>query len=303
MLTGFDRPLGDLATTASEVDSLIQGRNAAILDLARDMVCPGTAKLNEVVDKIGIQACEERPGFALAIGQLHAALASRSLEKVSSAAYVLSSIVTDLIECPATIDGCLRIWPRDTLSFLTGLQLPDCFDPVPDKALSSLREGFELLGQLWPEAPPWLRLAIRDIAVVDGRDDRLVSGSFDFFHGFLYLSYNSKPLRTAEMLLHEGAHKFFLLAEEVFPVVVDNSQLFYSPFVRKPRPLSKVMLGYHAFSNVKELYRREAATRNSANNSSPVTDEVYELSSVSDLIRQQLPIITSAGRSLIGSWL
>jgi HEXXH motif-containing protein len=251
-------------------------------------------------------------GLHVALGNLQASLGTNSAISVDCAAQALVTMFGDGDRFGAIKSSGVAIWSREELSRLSHLNLGEPIVEDRERAAAAIEAGFSLLEEVWPESVPWLRLVTRHIAVIEGDNRRLVSGSLDHFVGFFYISANDHPLRTAEMLVHEGSHQFFLLAEQAFPVVYDDSALFYSPFARRPRPLSKLMLGFHAFTNICELYQRTSEPNavmsqmsggSGAGRTDGSFDEAYKLDNLRALFRSSLPNITPTGQSLISSML
>lgn len=117
----------------------------------------------------------------------------------------------------------------------------------------------EALGLLASEAPhyaQWVRSAIGTIIVVPGEEKVSCSGSWSDTAGTIYLSEPGSAIEAAEVLVHEASHQHFNLARHLGAVHTDNGRLYYSPPVRKERPLDRILIAYHAFGNVLIFYRR-----------------------------------------------
>jgi hypothetical protein len=304
LIEGFDRPTSDLRGTAETVNALAEARSAALFDVLEEVAGGerGTAMLRQVLSGGLHSYSTSEVGLHVGLGNLHASLASGC--EINRACTILARMLRDRTSTgsfkhPRNIE----VWSSEALSVFDNIRLDRrVIDPRRNPEL--LDETFDFLGEIWPECVPWLQLVVKHLAIVEGDDANLVSGSLDHVLGFFYISLNVHALRTAEMLVHEGSHQFFLLAEQAFPVVYEDDKLYYSPFARRPRPLSKVMLGFHAFSNICELYRR-------ASELSPANvpewwkefDTPYDLSGIRRLFCEQMPNITPAGRALIESML
>ncbi|HEX5707813.1 MAG TPA: HEXXH motif-containing putative peptide modification protein, partial [Pyrinomonadaceae bacterium] len=58
------------------------------------------------------------------------------------------------------------------------------------------------------------------------------------------------------MLVHESSHLYLHLLCRLGPINDGTDKtLYYSPAVRRPRPLERILVAYHAFANMSLLYR------------------------------------------------
>jgi HEXXH motif-containing protein len=118
------------------------------------------------------------------------------------------------------------------------------------------REAYELLRECSPEYAGWAARLIRVIVPVDAPEGHQVSASHWHRRGEVLMSWRLRPEQVAEMLVHEASHQHFFLAAFIggYDNGSDNST-YYSPVVRQERPLSKILLAYHAFANVLLFFR------------------------------------------------
>ena len=78
-----------------------------------------------------------------------------------------------------------------------------------------------------------------------------------------------KPMDIAEVLVHECAHQYFYLLAYVGPYDDGSDErLYWSPPLRRNRPLSRILMAYHALANVRLFY---AAVRASGMRARPPT--------------------------------
>ncbi len=194
----------------------------------------------------------------------------------------------------------LVIWPLEGLARIGG---PDVKNALEAGAIDimPLKSALSLLRQYWPEALEWIALVAKNISIVRGPPKRLISGSFNFYPGFFYFSVSDDPVDVAEMLIHEASHQFFLLACDIEPAVYRDDKQFYSPFVQRERPLSKLMLGFHAFCNVRELYDRLDAAKESSNFAGGPSAPAYDLDDVREVLRRNVDNMTRTGLGLVQS--
>lgn len=129
-------------------------------------------------------------------------------------------------------------------------------DRVTPAAADGLSDALGLLGSAGQAWETWLARMVRHVLLLDaGEGSRSKSGSSSDAPGVIALSL-AHPLRTAEMLVHESSHLYFHMAELVGPVDDGSDRrLYYSPAVRRDRPLNRVLIAYHAFGNVLVFYR------------------------------------------------
>lgn len=109
-------------------------------------------------------------------------------------------------------------------------------------------------------APPyrlWVSRVIRQIILMRPAEEGVMSsGSMCNLPGLIYMSASDKPMPLAEMLVHEASHQYLNLLCRLGPISDGtDTTLYHSPAVRKPRPLDRILVAYHAFANMELLYR------------------------------------------------
>jgi HEXXH motif-containing protein len=129
----------------------------------------------------------------------------------------------------------------------------------------SFHDGMAVLQQNVPDYLPWVERVLNGIVVCPVEAQyRLVSGSWEDVPGFVHMSSPHDGIDIAEILVHECAHQYFYMLQRVGAVDdASDSELYWSPPIRKKRPLSRILMAYHALANVQLLY--EAVRRNTAN--------------------------------------
>lgn len=141
---------------------------------------------------------------------------------------------------------------------------------ITHEAAKSFHDGFDVLEQNAPQYVPWIERVLHGIVVCPQQETfRLVSGSWEDAPGFVHMSSPHGGIDIAEVLVHECAHQYFYMLQRV-GVVDDASdtQLYWSPPIRKKRPLSRILMAYHALANVQLLY--DAVANNHANSPSSI---------------------------------
>jgi HEXXH motif-containing protein len=122
--------------------------------------------------------------------------------------------------------------------------------PVDQRASSQFQEALDLLGRTMPEYRDWVVCLLREITPIRSPgEDAYSSGSSLWRFGGIDLSVPASPVQTAEMLVHECTHLYFLLASWTGPVVTPDAKPYYSPLKDCERPLEKILTGYHALGN------------------------------------------------------
>ena len=136
---------------------------------------------------------------------------------------------------------------------------------ITPEAARSFHDGFDVLEQNAPQYVPWIERVLHGVVVCPQQETyRLVSGSWEDVPGFVHMSSPHGGVDIAEVLVHECAHQYFYMLQRVGPVDDgSDAQLYWSPPIRKKRPLSRILMAYHALANVQLLY--EAVANNAAN--------------------------------------
>jgi HEXXH motif-containing protein len=172
---------------------------------------------------------------------------------------------------------------------------------VDSSVVNCFQEGFGKLARYAPEYLHWVERVVHGILVCPHEDGfRVVSGSAEDAPGILHVSYPLSPMDIAEILVHESAHQYFYLLQRAGPV--DNGtdqELYWSPPIRKKRPLSRILMAYHALANVRTLY--EAVDGDNASDTAYVNanrEQLEEFVSVLDGPLRNNPALTELGRGL-----
>ncbi len=136
---------------------------------------------------------------------------------------------------------------------------------VTSEMLQSIDDGFAILEKNVPQYIPWIERVLRGIVVCPKQEEyRLVSGSWEDAPGFVHMTSPHIGLDIAEILVHECAHQYFYMLQRVGALDdSSDSELYWSPPIRKKRPLSRILMAYHALVNVQLLY--ESIRLNDAN--------------------------------------
>lgn len=152
-----------------------------------------------------------------------------------------------------------------------------------------------------PQYLRWVERALRGIVVCPLDDPfRVVSGSGEDAPGVIHASHPLGRMDVAEILVHECAHQYFYMLQRVGPVDDGtDSKLYWSPPIRKNRPLSRILMAYHALANVRLFYQlvRETDSTDVAYVDT-YEDEMSASVAFLDAPLRNNPALTALGRGL-----
>ena len=130
------------------------------------------------------------------------------------------------------------------------------FPPITYEMTQPLSAALEILNRHAPEYLGWVERVLRGVLLCRCLKSRTRSSSWMHAPGIILVSCSDNPIEVAEMLVHESCHQYYYLLSRVGAIVDGSDTLeYYSPAVQRRRPLSKILIGYHAFANVLLLYR------------------------------------------------
>lgn len=107
----------------------------------------------------------------------------------------------------------------------------------------------EALAKFAPEYMEWTSLLLKEITPFPCAGLGSNSSSFITFPGHVHMSIPCSISAGAVTLVHECSHQFFHLIEWNMSIVANRKCEVYSILKMRNRPLSRVLLGYHAFVN------------------------------------------------------
>ena len=141
-------------------------------------------------------------------------------------------------------------------AFPFGNDVPWC-EESSDAVITNLRQAFGVLQEYAPAYLPWVRETLRYVVpVLPPAPGVRRSHSVKGLHGVVFMSFPASPIKTAETLVHECAHQHYHLAEEWFRLHNGRDERsYYSVYVRKDRPIDRVLIAFHAFANVVLFHR------------------------------------------------
>jgi len=128
---------------------------------------------------------------------------------------------------------------------------PDGDPQFPPQVESALR----LMEEYAPEYYLWTAALLREV-VAKGRAGPDTTTSCSYLHnlGVVELCAPASVLETAEMLVHECSHQHYNLASWWTRMVPEGAPDVYSILKFQPRPLERLLLGFHAFGNALMMY-------------------------------------------------
>lgn len=117
-------------------------------------------------------------------------------------------------------------------------------------------ESMEILDRYTPHYGRWVTEIIRGVLCYPRREARSFSGSWFDKPGTIYMAMLDDPLEVASVLIHEASHQYFHLVSRLVDYVDANDRReYYSPPVKKARPLFNILIAYHAFANIVLFFR------------------------------------------------
>lgn len=162
----------------------------------------------------------------------------------------------------------------------------------------TLRAGLDLFAKAPAAWSRWFTRVIRLVSLGKMPDAGFCSGSFEGYCGLVSMSEVTDPLKIAETLVHESAHQYFFVINRVLPVAHESGAEYYSPFVRRKRPVGRILMGYHAFVNVEIFYQHCLSADTSPAQCRSVLAQIgRELSMVEPVLAESAEL-TPVGRKL-----
>lgn len=177
-------------------------------------------------------------------------------------------------------------------------------DHISGSMARSFEDGMAVLQHNVPDYLPWVERVLNGIVVCPVESAyRLVSGSWEDVPGCVHMSSPHGGIDIAEILVHECAHQYFYMLQRVGALDdASDSTLYWSPPIRKKRPLSRILMAYHALANVQLLY--DAVRCNTANRPEDIRYVALNEPDLQAAIRaldaplRDNPALTTLGRAL-----
>jgi HEXXH motif-containing protein len=125
---------------------------------------------------------------------------------------------------------------------------------VTEEHKRHLSTPLDLFREHFPSWSSWFDRVIRSITISQSPPEGIHSGTVEGYYGSIWISDSGDVLKVAESLIHEASHQYYFLLSRLEPLTNDDGRRFYSPFVHRERPPDKLLLAYHAFTNVEIFY-------------------------------------------------
>jgi hypothetical protein len=135
------------------------------------------------------------------------------------------------------------------------------YEKASDELIDVTRIALNLVGAGAPSYSPWVTRLVRDLLPLRETAWRQNSTTAFIAPGVIALSSQS-PYFLAETLVHEATHQYMyaLMRLGAFDDGSDPT-LYFSPFKNARRPLTYIVITYHAFGNVLLYYKMLRARR------------------------------------------
>jgi HEXXH motif-containing protein len=103
----------------------------------------------------------------------------------------------------------------------------------------------------------------------------------------------------AEILVHESSHQYFYLLERLGPVDDGaDARRYWSPATGSERPLRRILIAYHAFSNVWLFYQACRASNVGSDYLATNEPKIRRMITELDAPLRDNPALTALGRAL-----
>src|SRR2546423_2830041 len=170
----------------------------------------------------------------------------------------------------------VEVGPANLFIMTPGSQLTFPIDPDLEEALElgqsidGIRQTVaEALGRLRDFAPQyfdWVAEVVHTLAPrLPPSADGYSSSSGPSRPGVVHVSFPISTVALMESLVHEASHQYYhlCLLETLFGNGRDE-RLYLNPYIAKERPIERILIAFHAFSNIVLFYRsylgRQAGT-------------------------------------------
>lgn len=174
---------------------------------------------------------------------------------------VARDVATALLPLPIvqvdTQHGPVQVLQRDAVRPLAlGEFEPMMPEIVDDDIRAFVGEAFTILRDHAPIYAEWVGRLARRVVPLRTPSNLMMSSSSIYRPGTITMSHNAHPLGMAEILVHEYAHEHLHLASAC-GLLDDGSDtnLYFSPIRGIDRPLSSILIAYHAVGNIALFYR------------------------------------------------
>jgi HEXXH motif-containing protein len=117
---------------------------------------------------------------------------------------------------------------------------------------ATLLDAVALIAYYAPHYLDWVGSVVRAVIPVKPPAPGGYSSSSDpAIHGVITISFPMSPMLAAESLIHEASHQYYHFAQ--LDTLFGNGQDtkgYWSPYLKRDRPIDRILLAYHAYKNV-----------------------------------------------------
>ena len=169
----------------------------------------------------------------------------RSVKAPSVATFGLTRAMSLLCAGPEQPESLSEVAPVEGLPHV---------EDIDAAVVAHFQDSLALLEQV--AYSQWVEGVLRSVLVTARAENVLMtSGSTNSRPGLVQMSFPATTVDIAETLVHESAHQYFnLLRRSGDFDDGSDGQLYWSPAARQHRPLTRILIAYHAFGNVMRLY-------------------------------------------------
>lgn len=172
--------------------------------------------------------------------------------------YITEGIETVTALPQVGLNGSITLFPARSIiiSSRAASRLEEPMEIIGENVSNIFNESIEILDCYALRYRRWVLEIVRGILCYPRLEGQSFSGSWTNLPGTIHMSMLDEPLQICSVLIHEASHQYFNLVSCIVDYVdgQDNSE-YYSPTVKKPRPLDRILMAYHAFANVVLFYR------------------------------------------------
>lgn len=188
-----------------------------------------------------------------------------------------------------------------------GLGLPDPVLPgvetVTERHKQHMKDAFIFIDNYFPTWKSWHDRVVRAISIGQKAPEGIHSGTVEGYFGLLSISDSEDVLKVTESIIHEASHQYFFLLSRLVALTNDDEKLFYSPFTNSHRPSDRILLAYHAFTNVEMFYKECVKLGIDGNRCGPVLAQLRrELGEVQRTLSTEVEL-TQVGQCMFDSLL
>lgn len=150
----------------------------------------------------------------------------------------------------------MKLLPSSVFQPISGDDFSTASAEISSKNEVDMATTIQLIESVGTKYSDWIANVIRYIVCFPQDNENSFSGSYSDLSGVVKASFLSSPEKMCEVLIHEASHQYYHIACGL-GYVDDGSDTneYYSPPVGGSRPISRILVAYHAFANITLFYR------------------------------------------------